>query len=58
MLIIILGFLIGPCSSYIQIVIVNNVFNLKSSVTLIAKFKYNNNLILSDILDYNLLSDN
>ena len=37
---------------------VNRVFNFKSRITLIAKFKYNNNFILSDILSYNSLNDN
>ena len=37
---------------------VNRVLDLKSRITLIAKFKYNNYFILDDILDYNFLSDN
>ena len=37
---------------------VNNVFNLESKITLIIKFKYNYNFILSDILNYNFFSDN
>ena len=36
---------------------VNRVFNLKSRITFIAKFKYNNDFIISDILDYNSLSE-
>ena len=36
---------------------VNYVFNLKSRITFIAKFKYNNDFIIDDILDYNSLSE-
>ena len=34
---------------FLDYIDVNRVFNLKSRVTLIAKFKYNNNFILSNI---------
>ena len=37
---------------------VNRIFNLKSRIIFITKFKYNNNFIISDILDYNFLSKN
>ena len=37
---------------------INYILNLKLSITFITKFKYNNNFILSDILNYNFSSDN
>ena len=46
------------CENFLDYISVNRVFNLKSSIILVAKFKYNNNLILSDILDYNFLNNN
>ena len=36
---------------------VNRVLNLKSRITFIIKFKYNNDFIINDILDYNSLSE-
>ena len=36
---------------------VNRILNLKSRITFIIKFKYNNNFIISDILNYNSLSE-
>ena len=37
---------------------VNLVLDLKSRITFAAKFKYNNDLIIDDILDYNFFSEN
>ena len=36
---------------------VNRVFNLKLRITFIAKFKYNNDFIINNILNYNSLSE-
>ena len=44
--------------NFLDYIGVNRVFNLKSRITFIAKFKYNNNFILNDILNYNFLSNN
>ena len=46
------------CENFLDYISVNRVFDLKSRITLITKFKYNNNFILSDISNYNFLSDN
>ena len=44
--------------SILDYISVNRVLNLKARIIFIAKFKYNNDFIIDDILDYNFLSEN